>query len=448
MKRIFILLACAGALAVAGCTGDSKLPSPTGKGSVRAINAVPGSPDVSFLIEERGLGTVAYKSSSSPANYDDFDYVFNFDITIPGQLGAQRIASVPHKVEADREHVFLVTGTIGSPDVSIFTTDIRTFADTETVFEVRLVHAAASLGNIDVYIDPVGTPPSPGTARATLAFGDMLPATDFEEGDYVITITAPGDINTVLYQSRDEPFVARSANLFTLFDGDANDTAPVAMTSMTNLGSARNLPDARFPTTVRFIHASRELSTADIYDDEALTSLVVADHAFGTYTGDIDASPVAVRFRYTPAGSTGSILFENDFVPLAGRHMHYIAYGDANAFRAFSFPPDRASITEYARMRLFHAASDNPTVDLYLKAADEPLEEGDLPRIVAILYSFPTGIASFVAGSYDLYVTRRGNKEVVGGPVRIDVANGDVLDFVLLDTADPNVLDILEVPVP
>jgi len=448
MKRIFVLLACAGALAVAGCTSESKLPNPTGKGSVRAINAIPGSPDVSFLIEGRSLGAIAYKGSSSPAQYDDFDYVFNFDVSIPGQVGAQRIASVPHKVEANREHAFLLTGTTSAPDVSVITTDVRSFTDTETVFELRLIHAAASLGNVDVYIDPVGTSPSPGAARATLAFGEMLPATDLEEGDYVITVTAPGDTNTVLYQSREETFTPRVAILLTLFDGDANDTAPVAMTSSAVLGAARNFPDARFPSTVRFIHASRDLGTADIYDDEALTNLVVTNHAFGAYTGDIPTGTSTARFRYTPTGSTGSVLLENDFNPVAGRHAHFIVFGLPDAYVATAFVPDRAAASEFVKLRVFHAATDNPLVDLYLKTAGEPLEESDLPRLFAIPYAFPTNVLNIQAGSYDIYITGRGDKIVLGGPLSVDVVNGDVLDLMLLDTADPNVLDILEVPVP
>lgn len=448
MKRIFALLACAGALAVAGCTSDSKLPNPTGKGSIRAINAIPASPDVTFLIEERGLGVVAYKGSSAPAQYDDFDYVFSFDVSIPGVVGPQRIASVPHKVEAGKEHVFLLTGTVSAPQVSVITTDIRSFADTDTVFEISLLHAAASLGDVDVYIDPVGTPPSPGTARATLAAGDILPAVDLEQGGYVVTVTASGDINTVLYQSREESFAARSALLLTLFDGDANETAPLALTSMTSLGAGRNFPDARFPSTVRFIHASRDLGTADIYDDEALTSLVVADHAFGTFTGDIATGTDAVRYRYTPASSTGSILFESNFTPPSGRHANFFVYGLPGEYFATSFVPDRASVSEYVKLRLFSAATDNRLVDLYLKAAGEPLEETDLPRLIAIPYSLPTGIANIQAGSYDIYITGRGDKVVLGGPFGVDVVNGDVLDLVLLDTADPNILDILEVPVP
>ena len=71
MKRTFLPLACIGTLLLAACTSDSNLPNPTGTGAVRAINAIHGSPEVRFLIEERPLGGVRYATSTAPNRYDD-----------------------------------------------------------------------------------------------------------------------------------------------------------------------------------------------------------------------------------------------------------------------------------------------------------------------------------------------------------------------------------------
>ena len=68
------------ALIFIGCTDGSSLPNPTGKGSVRAINAIPTSPAVEFRIGERVLGLANYKTSTGAALYDDIEYIFNFDV--------------------------------------------------------------------------------------------------------------------------------------------------------------------------------------------------------------------------------------------------------------------------------------------------------------------------------------------------------------------------------
>ena len=79
MRRLVLVLAL---FALQACTGETSLPSPSGKGTIRMINAVDGSPNIEFLIEERRLEFVAYKSSSSAERFDDFEYNFNFQVLV------------------------------------------------------------------------------------------------------------------------------------------------------------------------------------------------------------------------------------------------------------------------------------------------------------------------------------------------------------------------------
>ena len=48
MKRLVLVFALLAV--VAACTSDSNLPNPTGKGTIRALNAIIGSPDIAFRI--------------------------------------------------------------------------------------------------------------------------------------------------------------------------------------------------------------------------------------------------------------------------------------------------------------------------------------------------------------------------------------------------------------
>ena len=118
MKRKFTFLACLATLALTACTSESKLPEASGKGGVRGINAMPGSPPMTFRIEERSLGSLTYKSSSVPSLYDNFEYNFNFDINIPGEEDPQRIASVAAQIEDGQDHVFVLTGDLTNPVVA------------------------------------------------------------------------------------------------------------------------------------------------------------------------------------------------------------------------------------------------------------------------------------------------------------------------------------------
>lgn len=442
------ILCLAALLAVAGCSGDSKYPSPNGKGSVRAINAIKGSPDVAFRIEERLLEAIAYKQDSGSDRYDDFEYNFNFDVAYPGDSTAQRIASVVEKVEVDRETTFILTGDIAAPDIDIVEADIREWGASETVFEARFAHLAASLGELDFYIDDAAVPPTAGAAVATLVYGEVMPAMEIPAADYVISITTGGDPGDIVYQSSSISYPAANSYIVPIFDGDETDVAPYTVRLLGATGSATTLADARFRSTVRFMQASYDLPVADIYDDEMLSSRIVSSHAFG----DIEAEqPINTSdgFYYTPAGNTGAVLFDFEFasaLPL-GSHYNFIVYGDDSDRQASFYTPDRRAFSTAARIQVFNAALNHPDgVDFYLLDGTEPL--ADATRRFSLGYPGQSAVVNYEAGDYEIYVTPFNDKTVLDGPVTVSLELGDMLEILLLDTTDPSTLEISLVPAP
>lgn len=449
MKRIFLTVACVSTLLLSACGGDTKLPTPTGKGAIRMINAIPDGPNVAFLIEETVIGGAGYKESSSPVSYDDFDYNFNFEIVYPGSAGLTRIATQALKVETARDHIFVLTGDISAPTIIVWNGDQRSFAEGETVFEARFSHASVSLGDIDVYFDAAGTVLGTNLPVATLAPGAIADAADFEAGSYVMTITAAGDIDTVHYTSAETSLVSQFAHVMTVYDGDANDTAPITVRSMTSVGNPLSLPDATYPPKTRFIHTSYTLETVDIYNDELLTNLFVPGLEFQVATDDLDTSTEAETYYYTPENSQATVLFNQEHGPQdSGTNAHIYLIGDTDNWRVVRFRPERSSSSVSVKLRVFQGALNYDTFALYRKARGEPLEEDDTPFLVSA-YSFQTGIALFEEGSYDLYVTELDTKtEIMAAPYEIDVVLGDVVDMIAVDTMDPALIELIELPVP
>jgi hypothetical protein len=448
MKRIFLLLTCLGALLLSACGGDSKLPTPTGKGAVRAINAIPGSPEIVFLIEERPLGPMRYKQSTNSPRYDDFSYSFNFDIRYPGDAIPTRVASEVLKVEKDREHIFLVTGDITAPTITVWNGDIREWVEGDTVFEARFSHGSASLGEIDVYFDEPGTVLGTNAPVATLSLGEIGGTADYEAGPYVMTVTAAGDLDTVYYTSSETDLLPQFAHIITVFDGDGNDTAPVAVRSMTAVGNPLFMPDANYPPETRFIHSAYTLETVDIYNDDLLTNLFAENLPFSVATPDLETTLEAERYYVTPADSQATVLFEYQTVaqnPGSFTHI-YLIIGIDN-WTATRVIPDRSTSLTSVKLRIFHAAANSTLFEVYLKDRDEPLSEDDFPSLLA-LYTARTGILRFKEGSYDIYLTEQGNKTEIAAPYQIDVALGDIVDLIAVDTVDPAVVELIEVPVP
>lgn len=435
MKRTFTFAACAATLALAACTSDSQLPNPTGKGGVRGINAIPGSPIVNFRIEERSLGNLNYKNSSTPALYDDFEYTFNFDISIPGENEQQRIASVTQKVDVGQEYVFAISGDLANPTVTTWETTLRDWSGSETVFEARFAHLSASLGAIDVYFyEQSGPAPVQGEQIATLSYGEIMDITDFEQGDYRSLITAAGDINTVYHHSIAGIFVARSSHLLSIFDGNENDTSPYILWSMSSAGQQQRLPDTAYASAIRFIHGAATLPEVDVYNDEALTNLVAPNLALGETTGDIDTVSEEVTWYFTPAGSTATVLFSQTIPPSpSSTPTELYLSGTTDAWAGVNLSQDRSSSVTLAKMSLYHSAFDAATLDMYIVQRGETIAADAFPNLSRINYGLPSGTAALPAGSYDIYLTQVFQKTVVGGPFELDVELGDVVFLLAYD---------------
>jgi len=439
----------AGLVTLAACGGDSALPNPTGKGSIRMINAVPGSPPIRLLIEEIFLAPVDYKESSSPAPYDDFSYTFNFEIAEPGETTTTRIGSQTIKVEKDREHIFMLSGDLNNPDITVWDGDIRAFDDADTVLEARFSHGSATLGDIDIYFDPAGTVPGTNPPAATLAFGEISDPADFEAGDFVLTVTAAGDVSTVYFTSRDTSLLEKFAHVITVFDGDANNTGAFAVRTMTGIGNDLTFGDITNPPVVRFINASFDTGAVDIYEDDQLTSLVAANVPFRGATPDIDSVPEVKTYYFTPAGSTAQILFEQAIPALApGTFSNVYISGQATSVIAVRLVADRATISTSARLSIYHSAANYGFFDAYLVEPGTEVTNEIGAIMIAVPFLELSPVVELLEGSYDLYLVERGTRNVISPAFPIDLTNETVTELIAVDTDDPAVIELVDVTPP
>ena len=432
---------------VVGCGTESSLPQATGEGTLRTMNAMPASPTVAFLIEERTLGTVTYKNVSAPERWDDLEYVFNFQINRPSQLQPTRIASQPLDVAPDVEYTFVLRGSVDAPVVDVWEIPERSFSGTETIFEMRAGHAADGLGDVDIYLGQEGVPPQPGEQVATLGPGEVSTPRDIEEDTYVLTVTSAGNAADVLYESLPTLFLANQSMLITVLEGDANDTAPVAVRVFNEQSVTVALADSRFPPTARFVHATTDLGTSDIYDDAGLENRIVADLAYGDITGDIDVAVGDVPITATAPGNVGAILFEDTLTTFAGTRVNYYLSELAGEILRAPVRVDRRPIETVARLTFFHSSANHRSVDVYVVDAGTPIDD-ELPRLVEQIYSQQTPPIAFDAGSYDVYITTSGEKTVLEGPLSLEASYGDVYEAVLLDRVDPSRTELKVFPPP
>ena len=434
-------------LALAACSGESQFPEPTGKGTFRSINAISTSPTMNFRLEEVGGAQVqqaAYREVTPAQRFDDFEYNFNFEVSFPGELQPQRVATVTQKIEADRDFTFVMTGAVESPTILTWVGNERIFDDTETVTEIRFAHLAESVGTVDFFFAVPNTPPTAGAEQGTLEYGEFLEGGDFEGDVYVLTVTPAGDPNTILYQSIPASFGSRTISFAAIFDGTADDTSTIVGRRLGIQGSSSaTLRDVRLKSALRIVQGSQTLGTVDVYADEMLQNQVVAALPFQGTSEEFEIVEGESSYRYTPAGSTGAVLLESSLISNGGRRYEQYALGSTDTLLSISNPRDTQPVEIYATLSVTNTLEDEQIVDVYVVPPGEDIAEQTAD--FSSLYGFVSGRFRLVAGIYEVIVTADESKTPLA-TTRIDVANGGVERFTLFATADPNVAALLPQP--
>lgn len=424
-----------------GCA-ETSLPDPTGKGKVRGIATIVDAPDVGFFIEERIIGNVAYKAVGGFEEYDDLTYNFNFDIFLPGEDDAVRLATQFIDVVRDMEYTLILTGSVDNPAIVMWEDAEREWTGTETVFEPAFAHFSPQLGDVDVYFAEPDTAPALGNEIGTLSNGGRLPVQDFPQGDYELILTAADDPSTVLYTSAVIDAVATSRPLFVIFDADPSIAGPVAVSLINENGTSTNIPDPSFPAQLRAYHANFSVGNVDIYFNEDFASPVYADVAFAELGNYVDLTEASTRLTVTAAGNPGAIIFENDIIVALGAKRTVMLVGDDATpfFNALNDEPRPLSTGPV--LRISNLAINDDFINIYILEPGTEITETTNATFFGLPSQVDTNYFSQVAGMYEMTITSITDVTPIAPTLMLDLAVGDVIDIAILDTADPTAFEL------
>ncbi len=427
---------------LAGCS-ESQLAQATGKGSINAINAMPGSPNINFLIEERFLGAVGYKGWLGEQPFDDLSYNFNFQYTLLGDTQSTRIATQFIDMVADTDYTLVITGSVSAPMVMQWERPEREFDDAETVFEVAFTHLSPALGDVDMYVGLTGTAPVLGEERAKLSYLDLVPEIDLESEEYEIILTARDDPAMVLYRSHGILLAARISYTIAIFDADPTITGNISVRVTSSEGLALELPDSNFLPTLRTVHAAFGTVNFDIYRDLDFTAPIFSNLGFGESTGDVPVDEGIVSYTYTEVGDSSVVINEEIQLITRGLRTSTVVTGQPGGeLTRIVLVDNRRPIDTNAKLRIIQAAVDFQIMDLYLVEAGTDITDID-PIIPNIGFNFTSDFAATLAGNYELILTAVDDKIPLAPPFPINLVNGDVVEVIILNTIDPLVPGVL-----
>ena len=145
------------------------------------------------------------------------------------------------------------------------------------------------------------------------------------------------------------------------------------------------------------------------------------------------------RLDFAEFGGSRRIDFHT-VIDWQGHHIHvFVMHFSANNF--FDNP---RSVETFDKFRVFQGSTNVALVDVYIVETGTAITNRTMD-----FFALGTGIVTeyrgFVAGSYDIVVTESTTKDILASLIGIEFTNGAVTEFVILDTADPNVLELRQV---
>jgi len=427
-------------LTLFGCSDTQRLEA-TGKSSVRGINALVDSPDLNFLIEERSIDSVPFKSVAGFNEYDDLTYIFNFDIFLPGDTTATRLGSQFIDVVVDNEYTVALIGSYDNPSVIFWEEPERIFDGSETIFEMDFAHLAASQGEIDVYLAPVGTTPVLGAAIGSINFGERIPYQEFTDGTYEFIVTPKDLPGTILFQSNGLVSTPATRVTLAIFDSDPSLNADLAVSLLNTGGGAAALFDINKPAQLRLLHAAFGTNNIDGYLDSDFSSAAFSNVAFGEVSNYVDIDGGVMPLTITPTGNSGAPIFEQDTASVLNSRSTILFGGDPATPVFLGLIDEARSIAPFPVIRVSNLSVNAGTINIYLLEPGTTIDEDTLGQFAALPYPFDSGFFGPDPGMFELVITRTTDITPISVPLPFTMQNGDVFDVVVLDTADPNVVE-------
>ena len=443
IRRLLVLVATLTVIAaVSGCAESSR-EAATGKGSIRGINAIVTAPPISFLIEERALGVVDFKGNSGFNTFDDLSYDFNFDLLRPGIVEPDRLASLLIDVIADIEYSVVLTGTIANPSSFFWEDPIQEWSGTETVFEIVFAHLAPSMGELDFYFAAPGTVPVPGQAAGSLTNGARLAILEFEEAPYELILTPKDDPATIVFQSAQLSTVAQSRATIAVFDADPTVNGNVGVSFIAEAGGSSVLSDVNFPPQTRTMHAAFGTENFDGYFNSDFANMIYADIGFQELSPYADAPNGLTLVTLTPVGNSGAVIHEAELNIAPGTKSNIVLVGEPGSLLFAFLPNNGRPLETFPTLRILNASVSTELLDVYLLPPGTSIEDTLIPQIRGLPTFADTGFSGTSTGMLELTITLVGEKTPIAPPVILDLANGDTVDTVIVDTVNPGMVELL-----
>ncbi|MBN1379783.1 MAG: DUF4397 domain-containing protein [Gammaproteobacteria bacterium] len=307
--------------------------------------------------------------------------------------------------------------------------------------EVQFFHLSPALGNqVDIYLEPPGTYLSATQARGTLSLKEEFHAL-VDEDEYVLTLTAVGNPNTVYFTSEAFTLSRQTRVAFAICDGAGSGTFATRISLFRD--QSGTLIDRNAETALRITHAVPDGDNADIYAYDNFADPFVANLAFSQASSYQIVSPsflTDLSLDVTPAGNSGVFLAREEVDLTRGTQNTFFLVGESDDWDGLKLTDDNRRLATHSLLRLINGASS--TLDFYVVEPNSNIST--LSPTVSLTNRQNSGLGRLDPGTYDVALTTHNTSTVIYGPVTIDLSAGGLYSVIATDnTSDPTAADLV-----
>ena len=436
------------AATLVGCA-ETSLPTATGKGSIRGINAIVDSPELTFRIERVSLGATTFRAVAGFAEYDDLTYDFNFDVFLPGEVDPVVVATQFIDVMVDVEYTLVATGSYDNAAVVVWENPERIFAEGATEFEIEFMHHAPTQGPVDIYFQAPGTAPALGNAAGTIANNERIPLAEYAGGDFRLIVTPEGDPSTILLESETLTSVGGTRIAIVVFDPDPAATSTISVNLINAGGISAPLYDVNSASRLRLIHGDIGNGNIDAFLDDDFSTAAFPNIPYAGTSDYVNSDLTLVPTTITTAGNVGNILVDTDISLTPNASTTGILGRDGEDNVLIKRLQDNArSVAAFPVYRITNMSVNASPLDIFVLDAGTAITDDLIPEFFDFPVTGDTGFIPAPTGMIELTATRTTEFTPISNVLALDNANGDVVDIAILDTTDPNVVEIVVITPP
>lgn len=412
--------------------------------TLRALHASPDAPEVNIWVN--GVTALTDVDYAQGSGFLPVVEEVNVQVEAIAPAGNIIVIDEDYTLDYSTETTIIAIDDVAGPVRDLRITNPSDSLITQGYFRAQVVHAAQGAPEVDVFVTPFGadlgaSEPINGVGTA-IFFEDVTPQLEVPAGDYQIRITLDDLPNVVVYDSGEQTFAAGADLLIVAVDNVGPGDSAVQLVVLDG-ATASTLYDTNTPAAVVAAHLSADAPNVDLLADinttpvdEGLVLTTNIPFPAACELGDIPA----------PGDYTISVVDTNDNDTVATSFPLLIEeQGDEatalvaglladDSITEISLATDTRSILTETKLRIVHASSATPAVDIYLVEDGADIATED-PAFEDVVFGQDTGILSIAAGDYDAYVTLADDKTPAISLTELAFAGGEVLDVIARDPA-------------